>query len=430
MESVSPVSRSYRTRVKKVGVSKHLLVKKKSLISGMSQISLFMSNSEFVKNKAYYISRPLVIMAGIGDYDQESKKLIGVNQDYINMIYTFYHIFGYSIFYRNKDDEIVYIDADNHKEKVSLRKAKQHVKLHWTCEELEKFFEEGKEYVETNKHDSCILIVSSHGDEEGIIIDSEGEEASLDLLFGPYMGQDCPYLIDKPKIAIVDSCRGDMKEKAIVSATTTAATTATTAITTVKTESSATESQPTDKNKGETENKQSKTNEVLLLNNQPTKPNWGLKTPGLGSINEAKELTENDFDDHDEENDEDDDDNFIDTNGVSYHSRANFLIMYANPEGYAALDAGLRGGYLIRAVKNVFITLEISLKQPLDDIVVKIRNQARQAAGTHYAQLVERVSTMTYPVKFRKGKGASNDNHKRSVSILSDVLGQFTPFDR
>ena len=29
------------------------------------------------------------------------------------------------------------------------------------------------------------------------------------------MGQDCPYLVDKPKIAIVDADRGDMKETPI-----------------------------------------------------------------------------------------------------------------------------------------------------------------------------------------------------------------------
>ena len=96
-----------------------------------------------------------------------------------------------------------------------------------------------------------------------------------------------------------------------------------------------------------------------------------------------------------------------------YHAQSNFMIIYANPESYAALDAGLKGGYLIRAVKNVFSSLEISLNSTLDVLAVKIRKQASDAAGKAIAQVAENVSTMTYHVKFLKGGTDSNNNDKK-----------------
>ena len=373
----------------------------KSLISGFSQISSFAANSEFRANKTYYMSRALVIIAGIGEYDSDVEQpLIGVNQDYINIIYAFYHRLGYSILYKNKSNEIIYVNADdshNHdtdcksnekfhniKDAVSLHKSKENAKLRWTGDELEDFFKKGKDYVEENKHDSCILVISSHGKAEGVIIDSKGEDVSLEWLFDPFMGQSCKYLVDKPKIAIVDSCRGMMRQKPIASKT-------------------YGENNEEGKSKNQT-NKQTVLTEELK-NNDDTMVTTKKKDKE-GEINETKESEGNNSNTLNVTNNVDHKPKLVDvvdTKNKLYHPRSNLMIIYANPDGYAALDGGSKGGYLIRAVKNVFSSEEISLNQTLDDMVVKIRNQAREAAGTAVAQMVERLSTMTYHVRFFKG---------------------------
>ena len=78
------------------------------------------------------------------------------------------------------------------------------------------------------------------------------------------------------------------------------------------------------------------------------------------------------------------------------------MIVYANPEGYAATDGDIKGGYLVRAMKRVFSDLTVSLNQTLDEIVVKIRTEATKMAGKGAVQCAESVSTMTYQVVFDK----------------------------
>lgn len=94
---------------------------------------------------------------------------------------------GYTILYQNKDNEIEY-KTNSNQEKISLHKIKENAKTHWIDDELQEFFTNGKEYIENNKHDSCIFILSSHGEAEGVIINSEGEEVLLESLFNQYMG--------------------------------------------------------------------------------------------------------------------------------------------------------------------------------------------------------------------------------------------------
>ena len=84
-----------------------------------------------------------------------------------------------------------------------------------------------------------------------------------------------------------------------------------------------------------------------------------------------------------------------------YHPRANFMIVFANPEGYAASDGGDKGGYLIRAMKRVLSNIPShNRKHNLEDSIVKIRIHAAQMAGLGSIQCVEHVSTMTYNVSF------------------------------
>ena len=313
-------------------------------------------------------------MVGIGDYDTGvMPPLIGANQDYINIIYTFYHILGYSILYKNKNNQIEYIKKKNcnnintnskNDSRLSLHESKANSKVHWTDEELEEFFEKTKTYIESNKHDSCIFVLSAHGEQGGVILSSNGEEVSLEALFYQYMGQSCKYLIDKPKIVFIDACRGKMRAKPIV---------------------------PDQRDMFMHENN----NDIHSVEESKNTldDHDGMNTSGI-QMNDDKYGKFGMFRDGNESNSA--------KNDIAsfYHPRANFMVVYANPDGYVAGDGGFKGGYLIRAIKRVFSNVTVSLNDTLDDLVAKVRLQAKQMAGMGAVQCVEHVSTMTYKVSF------------------------------
>ena len=69
--------------------------KTSSFISGISKVEL--SVAPMRSDIEYCIKNPLVVMMGIGDYDNDvMPPLVGVTRDYLNMIYLFYCQFGYS----------------------------------------------------------------------------------------------------------------------------------------------------------------------------------------------------------------------------------------------------------------------------------------------------------------------------------------------
>ena len=342
-----------------------------SFLSGFSQISrIILSKDNIAKNLKYCISNPLVIMLGIGDYDKNiMPSLIGVSQDYINCISTFSKL-GYCLFYQTKDNKFQYIDKKT-KCNLDLRKCKTNCKLHWNDEEVEEFFDKAKEHILKYKHDSCIWFISGHGESDGILFDSTGEELSLGYLFDDFNGLNCPYLVDKPKIIFVDTCRGQPRTKHVKTI------------------------ENVDKNK----QNEMKTNVKMVKYTNLTFPqkcekkkhdvvNTEMKSESkcesqLESQSESKETNENVFE-------------------KEYHKGANFHFIYGNPNGLAVADGGSKGGYLIRGVKRVFSNTDISLSSTFDECVRQIRAVTKDMAGTGTAQCVENVSTMTYNVVFKK----------------------------
>ena len=56
-----------------------------------------------------------------------------------------------------------------------------------------------------------------------------------------------------------------------------------------------------------------------------------------------------------------------------FHNEGNCRFIYANPDGYAAVDGGKNGGYLMQSIKNVFNKkLDIENKN-LDNIINQIK---------------------------------------------------------
>ena len=325
----------------------------------------------------YYIRDPLVIVMCIGDYDKGvMPSLIGVTQDYLNSIYSFYHLFGYSVVYQNKHtNKVEYLKnskqttsqnkTQRKKNKFSFHECKENVKTRWTEDEIADFSENVQKKVVANKHDRCIFIVSAHGETEGVILDSEGEEVSLGLLFAKFNGKYCPYLVDKPKIIFVDACRGSMKAQPI---------------NTVNLQIKATDHETDNKSNV---NNDAKTNSITKI----TKENKSPAMIDAKHVNDKNsEITKN----------------MIRINDKYYHEQSNFRYIYGNPEGYSAPDGGSKGGYLIRGMKRVFSNTKISLNKNLDEIVNKIRNEVHILVGTGTQAAVEDVNTMTYKIMFEK----------------------------
>ena len=417
MEKVKSISNPEKTKVnshvkvasrnstsinmKKTGIS--------SLLTGMSQISsIMLSTNNEIKDIKYTISNPLIIMLGIGDYDSDvMASLVGVSKDYINIISTFFKL-GYCILYQNKSNTIEYIDKyDNTKtkkqrKKLDLRKCKENVKTYWIDDEIEDFFDNGKEYVVKYNHDSCIFLLSCHGDSQGVILDSQGAELSLLSIFSRYNGSQCQYLVDKPKIIFVDACRGSIRSQPIETLSKKTNSNNYNANTTNDNNhhglDSKTNSQDLDI-QGEIENKLNGDFASALADIGVSRDTHSENKVVLGSQydDEKKRDEAIDNDDHDKMKE-----NMIKIEGNWYHSQANFRYIYANPEGYAASDGGIQGGYLIRAIKRVFSNHEISCKQNLNDIIHLIRCVTKEMSGKGTVECVEDVSTMTYKVVFQK----------------------------
>ena len=85
-----------------------------------------------------------------------------------------------------------------------------------------------------------------------------------------------------------------------------------------------------------------------------------------------------------------------------FHTEANCRFIYANPDGYAAVDGGSKGGYLIQAIKHVFMKKNEIENQSLDNIINQIRLKTRQLVGTGVMQNVEDVNHMNFNVYFKK----------------------------
>ena len=85
-----------------------------------------------------------------------------------------------------------------------------------------------------------------------------------------------------------------------------------------------------------------------------------------------------------------------------FHTQANCRFIYANPEGYAAVDGGSKGGYLIQAIKHVFMKKNAIEKENLDSIINQIRFKTRELVGKGVMQNVEDVNHMNFDVYFKK----------------------------
>ena len=162
----------------------------------------------------------LIVILGIGEYDSGLDNLVGVRKDYNNIIHTFVKHWKYKVLYKTSDMNVVYSN-DMH-----MIEKNRNYKLYWTCDDIELFVEQARQHVVKNKHNGMIFVISSHGDRDKVICDSNLEEYDLDEIFNAFSPQwklllqsyketedESNHLFQIPKIFCIDSCRGNYKAK-------------------------------------------------------------------------------------------------------------------------------------------------------------------------------------------------------------------------
>ena len=366
---------------------------------------------------------------GIGDYKGSMNDLEGVSTDYENIINTFYKKFGYSIVFLNEKNKLLYCNKKPNK-KLNQTKFNNNdkFKLRWDEDDIFNFVKEIANILSQEKHDSLLFFISSHGDSDSVLFDSNGEDIPLLFILDAFFGIKLPFMLDKPKIFFLDMCRGPMKSRVKIQTNTCTPTPAKlTSRRAVKAES------PVSPVSDVSSPSLAIPASVQDSNNQQTRGNTYTQNISLRSgLNKMREAQNFDDKYNDKKNDDNIDINdrkdntneqqgghnnvFSDarhsrqaTSRTSlkdlYHKRANCRYIYANIDGYAAADGGRKGGYLIQSVECVFSKLIKKhgiVNKNLDSIVNHIRLKTRELVGTAIMQNVEDVNDMNFDVYFAK----------------------------
>lgn len=316
-------------------------------------------------NPLAIIQNPLVVVLGIGIYHGYTS-IDEMSKDYKNMIHIFHDVWGYTIFYKNskknsKTNTIIkHASKTNAHLKTCKCKQRRYYKKEWTDEEVIQFCNDAQQEItnptksrkqnnttKSNKseYDALIFIISSHGEDDNIILDSNCEEISLLEIYGTFSSENCPTLADKPKLFFVDACRGSVKEKA------------------------------------------AKFVPPKVKNNQRKMSE---------TVSEEIKLKKGD---NDEKDMDDEKKNKIVDKSANIHSQANFYKVYANPSGYAAI-AGTKGGILINAIKLTFVDVKTVLKSTLDDIFRQIIVESYNQSKFLSIQQPQVENTLKFQIKF------------------------------
>ena len=189
--------------------------------SVFSDVTRYTGKISSVGGLEYRLNDALVVMIGVGDYDG-MPNLDGVIKDYENVVKTFCTYWRYNVLFQLSDNKLVYT---NDIDEIKLNENKQY-KLKWNGDEIEEFVKLTRKYLVKNKHNGLMFVISSHGDRDKIMYDSDCENYELDSIFAMYQPnasqliksysetvQESNYLSQIPKIFVLDMCRGSMSAK-------------------------------------------------------------------------------------------------------------------------------------------------------------------------------------------------------------------------
>ena len=208
-----------------------LLSQHQSLFKSNLYLSHYQSNfgvtgkngvQQFDHESSYKMRKPLIAMVGISEYDNNVfPNLECVVNDYKNVHHAFYIIRGYSIAYFNKKNQMMHRKGLNSKtQPIAMKKntnvvSRHDIKLTWDGDEILSFNDQIHAILENPKYgyDGLIYFISCHGDTGGVIYDSSGNKIPLIVIFDKFNNQNCVQLRNKPKIYFVEACRGNQRTK-------------------------------------------------------------------------------------------------------------------------------------------------------------------------------------------------------------------------
>ena len=368
---------SHNTSTKTITGSKTKLeqIKLKGVTTSNTSISQVSSVGD-----AYEMNDIVVVMLGIGKYDDGLHDLAGVEKDYNNVINTFVKYWNYKVLYKIDDNDNDSKD-DNHNDSLiytndrnTIDKNKNY-KLYWTSEDIELFVEQARKTLVKNKHDGLIFVISSHGDTDKVIYDSKCDEFKLESLFSMFAPQwsvlletynetavESNRLFKIPKIFCIDSCRGNLSAKL-------------TNVNHKNDDSGDIQNHAQNNTEDKVQKCVANTDHV---NNNTVGEHYKLKTI---SKQQAKQ---------------------------HFASMSNFCKLWANINGYSVADGSINGGLFLRNVCKLFKDTNYIKHHGWTDIILKIREYTKRQASLigifNFTQLVESEDTLEYPIKFKRQK--------------------------
>ena len=148
-------------------------------------------------------------MIGIGEYEsktQDFTDLNGVKTDYKNMLKLFIQHLNYSFIYQTSKNQMVYLTKD-----ILIKNNNSYnsnFKIKWNENEIDTFVLNCKKIINKIKSDSLIFLISSRGNKDEYIFDSEGNKYEMIKILNEFNNtqQTFVQLKNKPKLFIVDLC--------------------------------------------------------------------------------------------------------------------------------------------------------------------------------------------------------------------------------
>ena len=331
---------------------------------------------------------PLVISVTVADYKQYFPSLDGPEKDCHLVAFSMSYKRGYTIIYYDDKNVLHQIghssDGSTSTYDSSTLKHDPKFKLRWKTGEIKQFNDEilkklskrneeikkndskddskkNKNEAKQVKYDGLIYFISGHGDSEGVFYDSECNELNLNtVFFDPFSNKNCQYFYGKPKLFIVDCCRGQLTSQKKIN------------------EKYSVNIKTNDKGKSVDADADEK-KDVTNSENTAT-----ATTPKAGNSTKLEK-------DYDDLNDGD----------TKKHDRDDMRCIFGNPDGYKVADS-TKGGYFTRSLiiqlcKNKYINEKLSF----DKLLKQTDALMNKLVGNVVSQVIEDVDHWEYDLNLQ-----------------------------
>ena len=348
-----------------------------------------------IDQQVYTICKPLIVFLGISKYNRASD-LHGIPIDFENIIKTLNHQRGYTVAYYNNKKKLQLIQGNS-------KSVSQHVKnlrLQWNESDIFSFnsmvykhicssgnSDNGDDILD--KYDSLMYFISCHGGSGGVICDSDGEKLPLVTIFDQFNNKKCVHLRNKPKIYWIAACRGSIRAKRFVNSN----------FVLHGVGNRVNPDRPVASENDSVTTGTSSNNTINICdNNEQT----------ITNSEEKHNSNQTDMD-VDIDNDVDDETKSQEKKDYNLHLFSKFnwnRVIYANTEGYVAMEHRIKGDYMIRSMTKAFINDDI-FKCDFDQIIVQMRKILVKLMGTSRfssAQVIDDQNDIPCNVFFKTKK--------------------------